>query len=416
MSDNYFQENRKLLGLNGVIGRRDFIVNYFIIELIEILLWSIPLCVAVFFKPGLLANLLNSTLSMPTNQPFFIVLGLAILGLLIVPLYFSSIVRRVRDILGEEDENRVYLISSVLAVICYISYTPVNYLFIGKWIVIFVFLFLMCMEGKITSAKPKSDIIKFNWGAFWGTWIWGLVNRVPVTLFAIPLVFTLGILPFMIICGLKGNEWAYEHKKDIELDKFHKAQSTEAAIFTIIAPFIILGCLLFTFISVTTGVAKYAKASPAFAKKFDNFISSNEEAVINSTFSKVEFTDDEYKFYVVPSAWADESRFTRTMAFQSAVNYVLMKQGKTKKITDLSNKKLQTASDKINIDNIRSFIEVSNKTKIYSNFNNEVLAEYNINSSEYEPLLKNIKTNKDLKNLYNLLDTGYIFNNHPSLP
>ncbi len=417
MSDNYFEENRKFLGLKGVIGRRDFIVNYFIIELIDVLLWSIPLGIAVFFKPGFLSRLLDSALSAPASQPFIIVLGMAILGLFIVPLYFSSIVRRVRDILGEEDDNRVYLLSSVLAVICYISYTPVGYLFMGKWLVIFVFLCMMCWEGKITSKKPKSDIIKFNWGAFWGTWMWGLINKVPVTLFAIPLVFTLGILPFMIICGLKGNEWAYEKDKEREVETFHKTQSTQATIFSVAAPFIIIGCTFFTFLTVTAGVAGYVKASPEFSKKFDTFVRTNEEAIVKSTFPKIELTKDEYKFFVSPVTWNEESRFTRASAFKTAVNYVILQQEEdtqTDKLQEPSDK--SKSEDKFNKDKILKYIQVSNKTKIYSSFNNEILAEYYIEPSKYESLLKNLKTKSDLKNLYKVLETGYKFNDHPSIP
>lgn len=417
MSENYFQENRKFLGLKGVIGRRDFIVNYFIIELIEVLLWSIPLGISVFFKPGFLSKLLNSALSIPANQPFVVVLGLAILGLLIVPLYFSSIVRRVRDILGEEDDNRVYLVSSVLSVICYIAYTPVGYLFLGKWLVIFVFLFMMCWEGKITSQKPKSDIIKFNWGAFWGTWIWGIVNKVPITLFAIPLVFTLGILPFMIICGLKGNEWAYNRKKEEDQipENFYKKQAAEAAIFSIAAPFIIVGCMLFSFVVVTVGIAKYMKASPAFAKKFDTFITSNEEAIVESTFSKIELSKEENKFFVNPSVWDEESFFTRASTFKTAVNYVIIKENKESGENNSAVKE-SAAKDKFNKDKIRRYIEIANKTRIYSSFNNELLAQYHIERPQYEEILNNLKTSKDLKKLYKILESGYKFNNHPSLP
>ena len=39
----YFDENRKFFGLSGVLGRRDFIINCIIIEVIESLLVITPL-------------------------------------------------------------------------------------------------------------------------------------------------------------------------------------------------------------------------------------------------------------------------------------------------------------------------------------------------------------------------------------
>lgn len=419
MSDNYFQENRKFLGIKGILGRRDFIINYLIIELIDVLLWTLPLTVMVFFKPSLLSDMLDSALSVPSNQPFAVVLGMAILGLIIVPLYFSSIVRRVRDILGEEDENRVYLVSSVLSVICYISYTPVGSYLLGKWLVIFVFLILMSWEGKITSKKPASEIIKFNGGAFWGTWIWGLFNKIPVTLFAIPLVFTLGIFPFMLICGLKGNEWLYnKQKENMDLETFHRTQETESVIFTILAPVIVLVGLLFPVVTVSAGLVTFIKASPAFAKKFETFIISNEESFVKNTFSPIELGEDEYKFFLNPMTWNEETQYTRVSAFKTVVNYVILQKDgeKLNKVGGGVNLLLKKNADKYDIDKIRRYVEVANKTKIYSSFNNEVLAEYHIETSDYEEALKNLKTTKDVKNLYKILDSGYKFNEHPSIP
>jgi len=61
----------------------------------------------------------------------------------------------------------------------------------------------------------------FNIGAFVLTWIWGLNHKQPVTLIGLALnllVLIPGVgcfasifqLAFMILCGLKGNQWAWE--------------------------------------------------------------------------------------------------------------------------------------------------------------------------------------------------------------
>ena len=59
---------------------------------------------------------------------------------------------------------------------------------------------------------------KFNWGAFFLTWIWGLVNNTYITLIALPISFIpkLGGLLNLLLAiyfGIKGNEWALKNKK-----------------------------------------------------------------------------------------------------------------------------------------------------------------------------------------------------------
>ena len=94
------------------------------------------------------------------------------------------------------------MVASILSVVIFMGYTPVGATFFGKWISFFVILVLIFQKGKITAKKPKSKIIKFNWGAFLGTWIWGLFNKAPITLLMLPLCLTFSWFPFMLICGL----------------------------------------------------------------------------------------------------------------------------------------------------------------------------------------------------------------------
>lgn len=399
--NGYFEENRNFLGLKGILGRRDFIVNCLIIEIIEIVL-STPLFYIVMLRPDLLDATVN-------HSSIGILLAQAMIGLIISPLYFSSITRRVRDILGEEDDNRIYIISAILTVLLFMAYTPVSHIFLAKWLIMFIIIMLMFWEGKISSQKPKSEIVKFNWGACFGTWIWGLFNKTPVTLLMIPLCLTFGWLPFMIICGLKGNEWAYEHKKYDSVEKFHKSQFDQSVIFTVLTPILfIIGSLSAMVISGTV-LYKYTKANPEFAKKLDNSLVRYQEISINSVFDKVELTKDEYKFYLSPDDWADVPKKSRIMIFKTAVNYVAAKEDGALKLSDVD-KPLSEKQEKF-----KSVIEFSNKTKILSTFNNEVLAEYYLDPQAYTDFVKD-KKNVDLKGLYKLIDSGYKFNEHPSIP
>ena len=58
---------------------------------------------------------------------------------------------------------------------------------------------------------------KFNWGAFFLGWLWGLFNKSYITLLQIPIAFIPIIGPIINIglavwFGKKGNEWALKNK------------------------------------------------------------------------------------------------------------------------------------------------------------------------------------------------------------
>ncbi len=85
------------------------------------------------------------------------------------------------------------------------------------------------------------ELKKFNWGAFWGSWIWGICNNVKITLWYIPvfiLVFIItggNILADSIVCmlttiyiGIKGNELAWKNKKWDNIAHFNRVQKNWA--------------------------------------------------------------------------------------------------------------------------------------------------------------------------------------------
>ena len=90
------------------------------------------------------------------------------------------------------------------------------------------------------------EIKEWNWGAFLLTWIWGIGNKVWLSLIALaPVPFlNLGI---GVLLGIKGNEWAWQCKKWDSVEHFRHRQRIWMywGIAAFIAPFVfILGWIL----------------------------------------------------------------------------------------------------------------------------------------------------------------------------
>ncbi len=379
---SYFEENRKFLGLNGVLGRRDFIVNCMIIEIIEALICSTPVVYLFFIYPDLLKSFSSSS-----SFPNWYLQWVAVVGLISSLLYFSSILRRTRDILGVEDENKVNAIAGILTVVNFCGYLPFG--FLGKFLSLFVLIYLAFQKGTITGVKPVSEVIKFNWGAFLGTWLWGLFNKTPITLLMIPLFFTFGAFPFMILCGLKGNEWAYKNKKCDDVEKFHNSQQNQAILWLILMPVLSLIFSIVGFGVSGAALYKYSKTHPEFKVKVNKMLGDYQVSAVESSFDKIEVKDGVYGFYIDPEDWEDLPETLMRTEFKNASTYALIKEGK-----------FFVANA-----NWNDYIKVMNNVKILSSFNNEVLAEFYLNPE-----------GKDNKQLREELKKGYKFNKHPSMP
>ena len=76
------------------------------------------------------------------------------------------------------------------------------------------------------SERQPSNLHKFNWGAFWLTWIWGVCNGVWISLLCF-IPFVGFIMQFVL--GFKGNEWAWkEQKHSKSASDFESSQSSWA--------------------------------------------------------------------------------------------------------------------------------------------------------------------------------------------
>lgn len=86
------------------------------------------------------------------------------------------------------------------------------------------------MSENVTKEFPQ-ELQKFNWGAFFLTWIWGIGNKSYIALWAllscivsaIPLIGVLAI-GFNIWLGIKGNEYAWQNKNWESVEQFNNVQ------------------------------------------------------------------------------------------------------------------------------------------------------------------------------------------------
>ncbi len=99
-------------------------------------------------------------------------------------------------------------------------------------------------SGKGPNAPVPSAVKnKFNWGAFFLSWIWGLYHKAYLTLLvflALPVAIFLKFLfpegntinsivnvVNIILCiwfGIKGNEWAWQGRHYKSISQFHESQ------------------------------------------------------------------------------------------------------------------------------------------------------------------------------------------------
>jgi len=76
-------------------------------------------------------------------------------------------------------------------------------------------------SGQGRSAIIPQEIRGWNWGAFVFGWLWGISNRVWISLLsAIPYV---GVI-MLIVLGVKGNEWAWRKKRWDSIKHFKSTQ------------------------------------------------------------------------------------------------------------------------------------------------------------------------------------------------
>jgi hypothetical protein len=102
------------------------------------------------------------------------------------------------------------------------------------------------LEGRLENASgygarftAPQAVRKWNWGAFWLTWIWGMNNNVRVAFaWFIPIAGWF-VVPFIL--GARGSEWAWQSRRfERGTNEFHGVQDRWNAWGWIIGPVMIL--------------------------------------------------------------------------------------------------------------------------------------------------------------------------------
>ena len=107
----------------------------------------------------------------------------------------------------------------------------------------------MNMENNTSGQGKESEIpieIKgWNWGAFLFSWIWGIGNN---TYRAFWVFFPLVNIIMMIALGLKGNEWAWRHRKWESVEHFKQVQRkwTKAALIFLVVVLFLIPVMIFS--------------------------------------------------------------------------------------------------------------------------------------------------------------------------
>ena len=101
-------------------------------------------------------------------------------------------------------------------------------------------------SGQGNQGIVPHEIEGWNWGAFLLTWIWGIGNRVWVSLLTLIPVPLLALI-IAIVLGANGSKWAWQGKRWDSVEHFKKTQRTwrnwgiALAVLFIIVPSFVLG-------------------------------------------------------------------------------------------------------------------------------------------------------------------------------
>ena len=312
--------NPKLFNCNGIVGRREFFINNLYVYMISAPIWLILLLIISIPK------LADSEVGSFTTITLVIITFL-LNTLLLIP----STIKRLNDINGiiNKKFNIIFITGFVLSVLLMFLQGIFFLSALG------CYLFLLIKKGKITSKYEYNIEKDFNWGACFGTWIWGLVNKSYKTLWAIPLAITpLGTI-YQIICGFKGNKWALKNKKWKSLQHFKESQETQTIIFVIlnivVIPVIIYVLIIATtFIFMTKIITEDVKDPRKIESRLET-IDSTLKSFSSFYFESYEIGQNINKFYIYPSAWDTATFNDRKKILDFAANLSVSERRKQNK-------------------------------------------------------------------------------------
>lgn len=77
------------------------------------------------------------------------------------------------------------------------------------------------------TAPVPPEARRWNWGAFFLTWIWGIGNNVMISFLCLVPFLNL-VMP--VILGVKGGEWAWQKKRWDSVEHFQRVQRIWACV------------------------------------------------------------------------------------------------------------------------------------------------------------------------------------------
>ena len=298
------RENNALIGFEGVIGRYNYFLNLVILNMISIL-FTTPLTGYYLTGADNFSSLFNFTslfMQAPIGVRIWGIIGSIIVSYVIV----SNVIRRLNDINGKENKYMNYGISAIFVLLAFGYVFPSILAFLIYIVGTIVAFWILLKKGKITGEMPYDYKKEFNWGAFFGTWIWGLFNKSYKTLWMLLLWCTPWGLLFAIYCGIKGNEWAGKNRDWDNLEKFNKSQEKQSIIFIILNVVIIPVVIFAIMMTFIMGTVFYITSNDNNTQKLDKTVEKLENAMntLGSIyFEGHEITKNENKYYVLSNDW-----------------------------------------------------------------------------------------------------------------
>ena len=368
--------NTSFFGFDGIIGRRDYFLNM-------VYIWGLSAILTIPYTGWLFGNIetladLCEPYKMFLSAPILLKLWHIVVLLAIAAVAISNNFRRMNDILGEVNNN-INLLCALLWVLSSLGliFLPIGMtgLYILNLVLLCVFLF---KEGKITSKYPYDFRKEFNWGAFLGTWMWGLYNKSYATLATFILWCTPIGFYFKLYCGLKGNEWAYKNKNYSDVETFNKSQEKQT-IFFVILNFVLIPIIWTALIiGLTFGIMAFAKNTPCNttnpAQPSEAKIESIADTISSSFFEKHEITADSNKYYVLESDWKDYGYREKVKILDMAAQMAASEKRKTYRKAHPNESCCSRFSKSTELD----------KTKIYGSNTGKLLGEYVMDDKEFE--------------------------------
>lgn len=357
--------NTKFFGTDGIIGRYDFCYNLIYLGMIA-LIFSLPLNLYLIANLGTIEDIFNLN-KIWADAYLLLKIWILIGGILCAYIICINANRRLNDINGKVSKDTNLIFSALFILNAFGIIFPCPLAILLSVLNIVAILYLALKKGEITGKYPYDYRKEFNWGAYFGTWLWGLWNKSYQTLWIILLGWTPWGFLYSLFIGMKGNEWSSNNRKWQNIEEFKKSQETQTIVF-VLYKVLVLPILIYVIVfAVAFGIVAIgineAKNSPECKSATLEKLDSSMQKYSSIYFESHEITKNENKFYVLPEDW-------KRYSFSEK-----------KDILDMAATLASSERRKADKSGYYSKTEELSRTKIYNVKNNELLGEYFMDES-----------------------------------